>query len=143
MSVEDILRQKGTEVATIAPDASVKWAADLLKLKNIGALVVTSGNAVVGLVSEREIVQDFARRGEGLASRPVREIMRQHVITVAPDDTVAHVMKLMTTHRARHIPVVQAGRLVGIISIGDVVKHRLADLELENGMLRDALIAAH
>jgi len=143
MSVETILKQKGADVATIAPDVSVKRAADWLRAKNIGALVVTSGDKIVGLVSEREIVHAFAEHGEAITSVPVKAVMRYGAITVAPDESVSHVMALMTRHRVRHIPVVQAGKLAGIISIGDVVKYRLADLELENGVLRDAYIAAH
>ena len=116
------LRQKGADVATITPDASVKRAADWLRAKNIGALVVTSGNAVLGLISEREIVHAFSRYGETATSMPVNEIMRCGVITVSPDETVDHVMNLMTRHRVRHIPVLREGKLAGIISIGDVVK---------------------
>ncbi len=141
MSVESILRRKGTDVSTIAPDASVKRAADWLRAKNIGALVVTHGNTVLGLVSEREIVHAISRFGETATSVPVSEIMRHGVITISPADTVSHVMKLMTRHRARHMPVVQDSKLVGIISIGDVVQHRLDDLELETNVLRDARIA--
>jgi CBS domain-containing protein len=143
MSVESILRKKGTDVATIAADVSVKRAADWMRAKNIGALVVTSGSAILGLVSEREIVDAIARYGENATSMPVSEIMRHGVITVSPAESVAHAMNLMTRHRARHMPVVRDGKLAGIISIGDVVKHRLADLELENNILRDAYIAAH
>ena len=142
MSVESILRQKGADVATIAPDASVKRAADWLHAKNIGSLVVTSGNAVVGLISEREIVHAIARYGEAATSMPVSEIMRHGVITVSPAETVSHAMNLMTRHRVRHMPVVHDGKLAGIISIGDVVKHRVDDLELETHVLRDAHIAA-
>ena len=143
MSVESILRQKGAEVATIARDASVKRAADWLHAKNIGSLVVTSGNAVVGIISEREIVHAIARYGEAATSMPVSEFMRHGVITVSPTETVAHVMSLMTRHRVRHMPVLRDGKLAGIISIGDVVKHRMDDLELENNILRDAYRAAH
>jgi CBS domain-containing protein len=142
MSVESILRKKGTEVATIAPDASVKRAADWLHAKNIGALVVTRGDAVLGLVSEREIVHAMSRYGETATTMPVSEIMRHGVISVSPAETVSHVMKLMTRHRARHMPVVHDGKLAGIISIGDVVQHRLDDLELETNILRDARVAA-
>jgi CBS domain-containing protein len=142
MSVESILRKKGTEVATIAPEASVKRAADWLRLKNIGALVVTRGNAVLGLVSEREIVHAISRYGETATSMPVSEIMRHGVITVSPAETVSHVMSLMTRHRVRHMPVVHDGKLAGIVSIGDVVQHRLSDLELETSVLRDAHISA-
>jgi len=141
MSVESILRKKGTEVATIAPDVSVKRAADWLHLKNIGALVVTRGDAVLGLVSEREIVHAISRYGEAAIAMPVSEIMRHGVIMVSPAETVSHAMNLMTRHRARHVPVVDRGKLAGIISIGDVVKHRLDDLELETSVLRDARIA--
>jgi CBS domain-containing protein len=143
MSVESILSQKGADVATIAPDASVKRAADWLQAKNIGSLVVTSGNAVVGLISEREIVHAIARYGEAATSMLVSEIMRRGVITVSSTETVTHVMSLMTRHRVRHMPVLRDGKLAGIISIGDVVKHRMGDLELENNVLRDAYIAGH
>jgi CBS domain-containing protein len=143
MSVESILKRKGTDVATIAPEASVKRAADWMRAKNIGALVVTRGDAILGLVSEREIVHAFSRYGEAAVSLLVSEIMRHGAITVLPTETVAHVMSLMTRHRVRHMPVLRDGKLAGIISIGDVVKHRLDDLELENNVLRDAYIAAH
>jgi CBS domain-containing protein len=143
MSVENILRKKGTDVATIAPDVSVRRAADWLHAKNIGSLVVTSDGALLGLISEREIVHAIALHGDAATSMRVSEIMRRGVITVSPAETVSHVMNLMTRHRMRHMPVVADGKLVGIISIGDVVKYRLDDLELENNVLRDAYIAAH
>ena len=111
--------------------------------KNVGSLVVTSGNAVVGLISEREIVHAFSRYGETTGSMPVKEIMQYGVTTVSPDESINRVMKLMTHHRVRHMPVLRGGKLVGIVSIGDVVKYRLDDLELENNILRDAYIAAH
>ncbi len=142
MSIESILRRKGTDVATIDPEASIKRAADWLCVKNIGALVVTSGNVVLGLISEREIVHAFSHYGETAASMPVKEIMQYGVITVSPDESVDRVMNLMTHHRVRHMPVLRDGKLAGIISIGDVVKHRLEDLELETSVLRDAYIAA-
>ena len=143
MIVDSILRQKGTEVVTTTPEASIKSAADWLHARNIGALVVTSGEAILGLVSGREIVHALSRYGEAATSMPVSEIMRHGVITVSPAETVSHVMNLMSLHRARHTPVVHDGKLAGIISIGDVVKHRLDDLELEANVLRDAYIAAH
>ena len=142
MSIESILSQKGTDVATIDPEASIKRAADRLRVKNIGALVVTSGKGVLGLISEREIVHAFSSYGETAASMRVKEIMRYGVITVSPDESVDSVMKLMTRHRVRHMPVLRDGKLAGIIRIGDVVKHRLEDLELETNVLRDAYIAA-
>src|ERR1700730_5884333 len=140
MSVESILRQKGADVATIAPEATVKRAASWLHAKNVGSLVGTGPKAVVGLVSEREIVHAIARYGETATSMPVSEIMRRGVITVSPSESISHVMSLMTRHRVRHMLVLRDGNLVGIISIGDVVKLRLDDLELENNVLRDAYV---
>ena len=109
MMVDDILRQKGAAVATISPEASIKSAADWLRAKNIGALLVTSGDAILGLVSEREIVHAFSRYGEPVASMPVRNVMARGIITVAPDDNLNHVMRLMTRHRVRHTPVLRNG----------------------------------
>src|ERR1700751_1263854 len=142
MSIESILKRKGTDVATIAPEASTKRAADWLRAKNIGALVVTSENAVLGLITEREIVHAFSRYGETAASMPVKEVMQYGATTVSPDESVNRVMNLMTHHRVRHVVVLRGGELAGIVSIGDVVKHRLAGLEVETNVLRDAYNAA-
>jgi CBS domain-containing protein len=142
MTIESILRRKGTNVATITPEASVKRAADWLRAKNIGALVVTSENVIAGLISEREIVDAFSRYGDAARSMLVKEVMQYGVTTVSPDESVDRVMKLMTLHRVRHMPVVRDGKLAGIVSIGDVVKHRLEDLELETNVLRDVYAAA-
>jgi predicted transcriptional regulator len=142
MTIETILRRKGTNVATIAPEASIKRAADWLRAENIGALVVTRENAVLGMISEREIVHAFSRHGETAGSMRVKEIMQYGVITVSPDESVNRVMKMMTNHRVRHMPVLRGGTLAGIVSIGDVVKYRLEDLELETSVLRDAYNAA-
>ena len=137
MSIESILRRKGTDVTTIGPEANIKSAAGWLRAKNIGALVVTSGNAVLGLISEREIVDAFSRYGETAGSMPVKEIMQYGVTTVSPDESVTRVMNLMTHHRVRHMPVLRGGKLAGIVSIGDVIKYRLEELELETNVLRD------
>src|SRR6201993_1526400 len=101
MTIESILRRKGTEVTTIAPEASIKRAADWLRAKNIGTLVVTRGNAVLGLISEREILHALSRYGETAGSMPVIEIMQQGFTTVSPDESVSRVMSLMTHHRVR------------------------------------------
>jgi CBS domain-containing protein len=143
MNVESVLMQKGTAVATIGPEASVKRAADWLRAKNIGALVVTRDDAVLGIISERDIVHAFSQYGEPVASMPVRDIMTHGLITVTAGDDLNGVMRLMTRHRVRHLPVLRNGKLAGIISIGDVVKRRLDDLELETSVLRDVYIANH
>ncbi len=142
MSIESILSRKGTDVTTIGPDASIKTAADWLRAKNIGALVVTSGDAILGIISEREIVHAFSSHGETVGSMPVKAIMQYGVTTISPDESVNRVMNLMTHHRVRHMPVLRDGKLAGIVSIGDVVKHRLEDLELETNVLRDVYHAA-
>jgi CBS domain-containing protein len=142
MTIESILRRKGTDVTTIAPEASVKRAADWLSAKNIGALVVTRESAVLGLITEREIVHAFSRHGESAGAMTVKEVMQHGVTAVSPDESVHRVMKLMTHHRVRHMPVLRGGQLVGIVSIGDIVKHRLEDLELETNVLRDVYAAA-
>jgi CBS domain-containing protein len=142
MSIDSILRRKGRpDVTTIGPEANIKSAAGWLRAKNIGALVVTGGNAVLGLISEREIVDAFFRHGEEAGSMLVKEIMQHGVTTVSPDESVTRVMKLMTHQRMRHLPVVLGGKLVGIVSIGDVVKYRLEELELEANVLRDYSIS--
>lgn len=142
MKVENILREKGDNVITTRPTASVKSAADRLRLENIAALVVTEGDKVLGIVSEREIVRAYSRDGEQLESRSVKDVMTE-VVACAPDEDLRNVMATMTRLRARHVVVMQSGRLAGIISIGDVVKHRLSDLELETNVLRDAYLAGH
>ena len=142
MTIESILRRKGTDVTTIAPETSIKRAADWLRAKNIGALVVTSEDTVLGLISEREIVHAFSRHGETAGSISVKEIMQCGVPSVSPDESVNRVMNLMTHHRVRHMPVLRDGKLAGIVSIGDVVKYRLEDLELETNVLRDVYNAA-
>jgi CBS domain-containing protein len=142
MTIEIILRRKGTEVTTIAPDVSIKRAADWLRAKNIGALVVMNEDTVLGLITEREIVHAFSRYGATAGSMLVKEVMQYGVTTVSPDESIIRVMNLMTHHRVRHMPVLRGGKLVGIVSIGDVVKYRLEDLELEASVLRDVYTAA-
>ena len=143
MSIQAILYQKGENVETIAPDASVKDAAASLKDQNIAALVVTKGDAILGIVSEREIVHALSRHGERIASMKVAEILVRDFATVASEDSLKRAMILMTRHRTRHLPVLRGEKLVGIVSIGDVVKHRLEDLELTTNIPRDAHFTAH
>jgi len=137
MNVETILRNKGDWVATIHPDATIAEAVDMLHKERIGALVVSEdGQAVDGVVSERDIVTALAKHGEDLLSRAVDEIMTRNVITCDPSDTVGELMAEMTNRRIRHLPVLKEGRLCGIVSIGDVVKNRLDEVEFEASSLR-------
>jgi CBS domain-containing protein len=143
MSIQAILYQKGSEVQTIAPDASVREAAARLQEENIAALIVTKGDVILGIISEREIVHALSNRGERVGSTKVGEILVRDFATVAPGDSLKRAMSLMTRYRTRHLPVLRDNKFAGIVSIGDVVKHRLEDLELETNVLRDAYIAVH
>jgi CBS domain-containing protein len=141
MNVDNILKEKGTDVTTIAPEASIKRAADWLRAKDIGALVVARNDVVLGIISERDIIHALSQYGEQVASMQVQEIMTHGLITVTREDDLNRLMRLMTRHRVRHLPVLREGKLAGIISIGDVVKRRLDDLELETSVLHDLSIA--
>ncbi len=143
MNVETILRGKGRTVATIRPDETVAAASAALCDRNVGALVVSDdGEAVDGIISERDIVHGLADHGGALLSLHVAEAMTRRVITCAPADSVADLMALMTNRRIRHLPVVRDARLVGIVSIGDLVKSRLDEIEYEARSLRSFIAGA-
>jgi len=143
MNVETILRNKGHRVATIRPDATFAEAVDILNRERIGALVVSEdGKGVDGILSERDIVIALAVHGEDLLSRAVRDIMTRTVITCDPSDTVGELMAEMTNRRIRHFPVVANGRLIGIVSIGDLVKSRLDEVEFEASSMRSFIAGA-
>jgi CBS domain-containing protein len=143
MNVETILRGKGQKVATIRPDETVAAVVDRLVSQNIGALVVSANGASVdGIISERDIVHGLADRGAGLLSLKVGDVMTRNVITCDPADTVDQLMAEMTNRRIRHFPVVEDGRLCGIVSIGDVVKNRLDEVEYEARSLRSFIAGA-
>ncbi len=137
MRIADVLRTKGAAVATITPETSVSGLLNELSLNNIGAMVVVSTDGVVGIVSERDVVRKLHEHGVELLRLPVSAIMTTMVATCSPRDTVDHLTALMTTKRVRHIPVVENDRLVGIVSIGDIVKQRMEELENEQRALQD------
>jgi CBS domain-containing protein len=138
MRISEILRRKGGEVATIEPDATVRRLLALLAEHNIGAVVVsTDGTTIEGIASERDVVRRLNDRGAGLLDEPVSSIMTATVRTCEPGDNVEGLRATMTEHRIRHVPVVRDGKLVGIVSIGDVVKSAIAELETEREQLVD------
>jgi CBS domain-containing protein len=138
LKVSIILERKGPEVVTIRPDAMLLAAADALHKHRIGALVVSAdGKTPEGMVSERDLVRELARLGTGAVKRSVGEIMSTTVTTCAPDTTIDSLMALMTEQRIRHIPVLADGALCGIVSIGDIVKNRLDELEVEKQSLEE------
>lgn len=139
MNVQSILGVKGADVSTIGQKASLAEAAHQLRELGIGALVVSAdGSTIEGIVSERDVVRALAAHGAGALSRTVGSAMSSHVVTCRNDDSVEHLMELMTARRIRHVPVVgDDGAMQGIVSIGDVVKGRLGQLENENQALND------
>jgi CBS domain-containing protein len=141
MKVESILRAKGSRVETIEPDAPIGQAAQRMSVLHIGALAVShDGIELLGLVSERDIVYGLARHGPMLLQLRVRHVMRADPPVCRPEDSVVDVMARMTRLRVRHLPVVRAGALCGIVSIGDVVKQRLDETEQEIMLVREAYI---
>jgi CBS domain-containing protein len=141
MSIQSILDHKGNKVVTIAPDTRVGAAAHRLRLEHIGAIIITSGEHIEGILSERDIVYGLTEHGAAVTDLPVSALMSRNVHTCKPTAEIRDVMRLMTEHRIRHVPVVENGVLRGIVSIGDVVKSRLEDMELETNVLRDYAVA--
>ena len=138
MQVGGLLSTKGPDVVTVGPDVDVARVAALLSQHRIGAVVVSGdGSAIDGIVSERDIVRALAEQGAGVLEQAASTIMTSEVVTCEPATTVEQLMGLMTERRIRHIPVVTDGGLSGIISIGDVVKNRVSDLENETQVLHD------
>jgi CBS domain-containing protein len=143
MTVKAILSRKGSAVVTIAPGASLAEAAKLLSTNRIGAVIVTGPDArVIGVLSERDIVRALADRGAAALDLRVEEAMTRRVVTAGEADTVGEIMEQMTAGKFRHIPVVENDRLVGVVSIGDVVKHRLEEMERESSAMRDYILTA-
>jgi len=142
MKIRDLLATKGDAVETIAADATVRDVVASLTRLGIGALVVAgSAGSVDGIISERDIVRVLATHGDGALERRVADEMSTPVTTCAPDDDVTSLMSRMTERRVRHLPVVEAGRLVGIVSIGDVVKSRVDQLERDRKELLEYVTA--
>lgn len=136
MRIRDVLRSKGDAIFTIEPDASVHELLARLSGYNVGALVVSpDGRTVAGIVSERDVVRRLHDSGPGVLADPVSAIMTSTVTTCGEQDSVEDLMRLMTDYRIRHVPVLRDGRLVGVVSIGDVVKNRIGELEYERSNL--------
>ena len=143
MDVNTILRNKGRSVAMIHSAATIERAVALLRTKGIGALIVSDdGKSVDGIISERDIVDALALYGEDLLALEVGEVMTRPAVTCSPDDSVAELMAEMTNRRIRHLPVVRNGTLYGIVSIGDLVKSRLDEIEYEAHSMRSFIAGA-
>ena len=143
MSVEHILTKKGRDVVTISPDQTLADAAHILSHHRIGAIVIVDGSGMVlGILSERDVVRAVADSGGSALDTPISSRMTKEVVTCAAATGIDDLMEIMTTGKFRHVPVVEGGRLAGIVSIGDVVKHRLADIEAEQRAMRDYIATA-
>lgn len=142
MNIRGILFHKGTTVATIAAEASIAEAAEMLAKHRVGALVVSADGATIdGILSERDVARGLAVHGAAVVACRVSDLMTAEVVTCEPTDSVERLMALMTERRIRHVPVREDGRLAGIVSIGDIVKSRVDDLETERATLHEYLTA--
>ena len=143
MRVADILRIKGSTVKTVTPDETALELSEKLRAAQIGAMIVSDdGTSIDGIISERDLAYGLAAHGRELPRIAVSKLMTKVVFVCSPEDSITDVMKLMTQRRIRHLPVKDGAQLVGIISIGDVLKHRLGEVQLEANVLRDYAMAA-
>lgn len=136
MRIADVLRHKGDAVATVTPDVTIAEVVAELAHWNCGALPVVEDDRLIGIVSERDVVRELYRQGSGLMGEPASAIMTSAVVTCSPEDSATELARVMTEMRVRHVPVVVDGSLVGIVSIGDVVKARIDELEVERQQLQ-------
>lgn len=142
MRVADILKSKGQHVVTIVPEESIRSLSQRLRREHIGAVVVSyDGKTIDGIISERDIAHGVDVHGNALLDKKVGDLMTTAVFTCTRDDTVSQLMKLMTEKRIRHVPVFENDELIGLVSIGDVVKFRLEELQMEANVMRDIAIA--
>ncbi len=143
MKMESILKAKGAQVITALPHAKIMTIAHRMKLERIGAVVITEDDKTVqGIITERDVLYGLVNHGTDLFNMRAVDLMSREWPTCTRKDNIKHVMALMTQRRARHIPVIEDGRLVGLVSIGDLVKSRLEEMETEANVLRDYATAA-
>jgi CBS domain-containing protein len=142
MTVRSILDSKGHQVVSVGPDAKLSEAVRTLGERKIGAVLVIAAGSIEGILSERDIVRVLGQRGAAVLDEPVGAVMTRKVVGCRPTDTVASLMEMMTVGKFRHLPVMDEGRVIGLISIGDVVKRRVQDYEAEQEALRDYIKTA-
>jgi CBS domain-containing protein len=142
MTVRSILDSKGHQVQSVEPDVKLSAAIKILSERKIGALLVMNQARIEGILSERDIVRVLGERGASVLDEPVREVMTRRVVSCREADTVSSIMEMMTLGKFRHLPVIEDGKVVGLISIGDVVKRRVQEYELEQEALRDYIKTA-
>ena len=142
MTVRAVLESKGSNIVTVEPSATVRTAVQLLSERRIGAVLVMAGKQIAGILSERDVVRVLGERGAAILDEKVEQVMTRKVVTCHPADTIAAIMEKMTERKFRHLPVVEESKVVGLISIGDVVKWRVQEYEREHEALRDYIKTA-
>ncbi len=142
MTVRAILDSKGHHVQSVEPDAKLSAAIRILAERKIGAVLAMSKGRIEGILSERDIVRVLGERGAAVLDEPVSAVMTRKVVSCRPADTVAAIMEMMTSGKFRHLPVLDGERVVGLISIGDIVKWRVGEYEMEQAALRDYIKTA-
>ena len=144
MKIGDVLKRKGSGVVTIRSDSTIDTVVRRMRLERIGAVIISpDGKSVIGILSERDILHALAEHGTALLALKAEDLMTREVVTCSREDTLQSVMVKMTQRRIRHLPVVEQGQLAGIVSIGDAVKSRLEEVELEANVLRVSYLATH
>lgn len=144
MQVSDILQKKGSRVVTVRPEERIGTFSHRLRQERIGAMIVSSdGETVEGIISERDIAHGLAAHGPALIEMKVSDLMTRTVVACKADDTIGDIARTMTNRRIRHLPVLDGNKLIGIVSVGDVVKHRMDELQMEANVLRDYAVARH
>lgn len=142
MTVARIINEKGRDVVSTGPDVTLADVAAILSEKRIGAVLVMQGDDLLGILSERDIVRALARHGPEALGKLASDCMTSRVVTCRLEDTINHVMQTMTTGRFRHLPVVENGKLAGLVSIGDIVKRRIEEVEREAEQIREYIATA-
>ena len=144
MKIGDVLKRKGSGVVTMRSDSTIDTVVRRMRLERIGAVIISpDGKSVIGILSERDILDALAEHGTALLALKAEDLMTREVVTCSREDSLQGVMVKMTQRRIRHLPVVEQGQLAGIVSIGDAVKSRLEEVELEANVLRDSYLATH
>ena len=144
MKIGDVLKRKGSGVVTMRSDSSIDTVVRRMRLERIGAVIISpDGKSVIGILSECDILHALAEHGTALLALKAEDLMTREVVTCSREDTLQSVMVKMTQRRIWHLPVVEQGQLAGIVSIGDAVKSRLEEVELEANVLRDSYLATH
>jgi CBS domain-containing protein len=141
MKISSILESKGAEVITISAQANLKAAANVMSDRRIAALVVLKDRKVAGIISERDIVAALAQHGQSAGAIQLKDVLKWPLVSVTTADTIKQAMWLMTYGHVRHLPVINEGELKGIVSLGDIVKYRLEEVEMESSVLRDLAVA--